>query len=260
METTMNAVFKVAMASTLALATAAPAAAQYYQPTPQYQRDLQRYQAERSAYEARRDAYDDRREEYQQARADYERRRADWERARAAYDARWGYGAYARRYPMPTWDTAYWAGYPAPAYVAPAAPYYGRSASAVAPADVRCSGNNSTVTAGVIGALAGAVLGSNVAARNARTEGAVLGALVGGGIGAAVGNAHDRYKCDSRGPYFTRAETIPYREAYGYDAYRYRRYSSMGCRLATAPTDSYGREYRYVRVCPDSMGRYRITG
>jgi hypothetical protein len=24
--------------------------------------------------------------------------------------------------------------------------------------------------------------------------------------------------------------------------------------------DSYGREYRYVRVCPDSMGRYRITG
>lgn len=253
----MNAALKIGMASVLALTSAAPAAAQYYRPTEQYQRDLDRYQSERQAYE-------NRREDYQAARADYERRRDAYERARAAYDARWGYGAYARAYgPAPAWDDAYWnrSYAPSAAYVAPSAGYYGNYASTRAPANIRCN-NNSTVTAGVLGALAGAVLGSNVAARNARTEGAVLGALVGGGVGAAVGHANDKYKCDANGPYFTRDETIAYREAqgYGYDRNRYSRYSRMGCRLAPAPTDTYGRDYRYVRVCPDASGRYRITG
>jgi hypothetical protein len=258
----MHAALKIGMASALAIATASPVAAQYYQPTQQYQQDLQRYQSERNAYEARQSAYQDRREGYEVARADYERRRADWERARADYDARWGYGAYVRRYgAAPVWDTAYWGAYPAQAYVAPAAPYYGTNSAYAAPATVRC-GNNSTVTAGAIGAIAGALLGSNVAARNARTEGAVLGAVVGGALGAGVGRANDRYKCDPNGPYFTRDQTIAYREAngYGYDPNRYRQYNSRGCRLAAAPVDSYGQDYRYVRVCPDSSGRYRITG
>lgn len=252
----MNAALKIGMASVLALSSAAPAAAQYYRPTPQYERDLSQYQSDRAAYEARRG-------DYEQARRDYEARRDRYERARAAYDARWGYGAYARVYgPAPAWDDAYWGRiYPPSVAYAPSASYYGSYASTTAPAPVRCN-NNSTVTAGVIGALAGAVLGSNVAARNARTEGAVLGALVGGGVGAAVGRANDKYKCDANGPYFTRDDTIAYREAsgYGYDRNRYTRYSRMGCRLAPAPTDSYGNDYRYVRVCPDSQGRYRITG
>jgi hypothetical protein len=258
----MNATLKVGLASALALATAAPAAAQYYQPTPQYQQDLYRYQQQQRDYQNRQQAYQYRRADYEAARIDYERRRADWERARAAYDARWGYGAYIRRYgPAPVWDVQQWAGYPVPAYAAPYANYYGSNAAAVAPASVRCN-NNSTVTAGVIGALAGAVLGSNVAARNARTEGAVLGAVVGGALGAGVGRANDRYKCDTRGPYFTRAETIPYREAYGYGnvPVQERRWRTMGCRLAAAPVDTYAPDYRYVRVCPDTSGRYRLVG
>lgn len=286
----MNIAFKVCMASALALATAVPAAAQYYQPTQQYQQDLQQYQSQQRDYQRQQEAYQARQASYQAARADWERRRANWESARAAYDARWGYGAYLRTYgPAPVWDTQDYAGYPVPAYAAPyanaygtnsayaapygntygtngayAAPYantYGTNSAYTAPAPVRCN-NNSTVTAGVVGALAGAAFGSNVAARNARTEGAVLGAAVGGAIGAGVGRANDRYKCDTRGPYFSRAETIPYREsyAYGYDADRYRRYSSMGCRLAAAPVDSYGQDYRYVRVCPDASGRYRLVG
>jgi hypothetical protein len=275
----MNVAIKIGMASALALASVTPAAAQYYQPTPQYQQDLSRYQSDRSAYEARR-------VDYERARADYERRRADWERARANYDARYGYGAYVRLYgPAPVCSDSNWndytTAYVAPSYrapgyaapsagyygynsssVAPSAGYYGYNSSAVAPGNVRCNNNNSTVTAGVIGALAGAVLGSNVAARNARTEGAVLGAVLGGAVGAGVGRANDRYKCDVNGPYFSRNETIAYREAqgYGYDRNRYSRYSRMGCRLAPAPVDDYGQDYRYVRVCPDASGRYRITG
>lgn len=278
----MQAPLKVAMASVLALATAAPVMAQtypdyqrddgyrssQYQPTEQYQRDQQRYEEQRQAYEARRSDYDAHRADYAAARQEYDRRLADYNRARADYDARYGYGAYARIYgPAPVWDETHWAYYvtPAPGYVtpapgyayaAPAAPYYGANTAYTAP--VRCD-NSTTVGAGVIGAIAGAVLGSNVAARNARTEGAVLGGVVGAGIGAAVGHAHDKYKCDTRGPYFTYQETIPYREGRSYRSNRYAEYQRMGCRLAVAPVDSYGNDYRYVRVCPDSDGRYRIV-
>ncbi|WP_374472361.1 glycine zipper domain-containing protein [Phenylobacterium sp.] len=251
----MNAAMKIGTASVLALAIAAPASAQYYRPTPEYQRAQQQYDAQRDQYEASRENYREARQDYREARRDYERRLADWERERARYDARYGYGSYARRYARPAWDEAYWSnnryGY------APSAGYYGSNASTTG---VQCNNNNSTVTAGVIGALAGAVLGSNVAARNARTEGAVLGAVVGGGLGAAVGRANDKYKCDSRGPYFAYNETIPYREAAGYRSDRYSYYTAQRCRLAPAPVDSYGNDYRYVRVCPDSQGRYRITG
>lgn len=271
----MNAPLKVAMASVLALATAAPAMAQsyqrdsqydqnsQYQPTPQYQQDLQRYDQERQAYDQRRSDYDAHRQDYARARREYERRLADYNRARADYDARYGYGAYARVYgPAPAWNDTHWAYYLTPApyapggYYAPAAPAYGANAAYAGRA--HCD-NSTTVGAGVIGAIAGAVLGSNVAARNARTEGAVLGGVVGAGIGAAVGHAHDQYKCDQRGPYFSYDETVPYREG-RYHSDRYAEYERMRCRLAPAPADTRGDEYRYVRVCPDADGRYRIVG
>ncbi|WP_309091403.1 glycine zipper 2TM domain-containing protein [Phenylobacterium sp.] len=248
----MNALLKIGTASALALATAAPAYAQYYRPTDEYQRQYQDYQAQRERYQDSREDYREARRDYAQARRDYERRLAEWERERIRYDARYGYGAYERRYARPVWDDAYWAN-----NRAPDAGYYGSNAST----NIRCN-NNSTVTAGVLGAIVGGVLGSNVAARNARTEGAVLGALVGGGIGAAVGNANDRYKCDSRGPYFTYNDTVPYRESrsYRYGSYDTSYYTRQRCRLAPAPVDTVGNEYRYVRVCPDDTGRYRITG
>jgi hypothetical protein len=258
---------RIGMASALALAAALPAFAQQYQETPdsvarrqayeaqqqQYQDQQDRYQDQRDRYEDRRDRYEQSRMSYRDARAAYDRRLADWERARAAYDARHGYGAYVRVYPRPVWDEAYWTRRAPPPY----ADRYSRNASA----NIRCDNDNS-VAGGVLGALAGAVLGSNVAGHGAKTEGAVLGGVVGAGIGAAVGHASDKAKCDNRGPYFTYGETVPYRE--GRDRFSSRHdygyYARNRCRLAPAPVDNYGRDYRYVRVCPDDQGRYRITG
>lgn len=263
----MKSVLRIGLASALALATAMPvvAAQPTYRPTEQYQRDYQDYQNRQSDYYDQQNRYrnqqanyQDRRADYAEARRDYELRRDRWEDARADYDRRYGYGAYARRYgAAPVWDDAYWSRY------APSASYYGADTSYATP--VRCDNNNKSATiAGVIGALAGAALGSNVAARNARTEGAVLGAVVGGGIGAAVGNANDRYKCDNRGVYYSYNDTIAYRES-AYDRarksgrYDYAYYERQRCRLAPAPVNG-NSEYRYVRVCPDGDGRYRITG
>lgn len=283
----MNRPFNIAMASALALATASPALAQYqyqdqpqyqpapqYQPTERYQDDQRRYQDENADYQARKDAYEARREDYQAtrdryelnragydaARADYARRRADWQRARAEYDARYGYGSYSRAYGAePVWDGSRWVAYEP----APAASYYGRDTAYTAQTGCR-NDNRSATTAGIIGALAGAALGSNVAARGHRTGGAILGGVVGAGLGAAVGNANDKFKCDSRGPYYGYNDTVAYREAYGYGErsgqYDSRDYQRMRCRLAAAPIDTDGQDYRYVRVCPDRNGRYRITG
>ncbi len=264
----MNRFLTTGIATVLAAATAAPAIAQPYRPTPEYQQQLRDYQDRREAYEARREQYEDSRQtyeaardnyretraDYRAARADYERRLALWERERARYDARWGYGAYARRYARPVWDEAYWVRVAPPPY----AGAYGYNASA----NIRCDTTGSTVGAGALGAIAGAILGSQVAGNGARTEGSVLGAVVGGGIGAAIGNANAKYKCDNRGPYFSYNETIPYREsrAWRSGANDYSYYQRQRCRLAPAPIDSYGRDYRYVRVCPDASGRYRITG
>lgn len=270
------------LASALALAMAAPAFAQEYQrpapyetqPGPQYQQtqpsqqDQQRYEQDRAGYEARRDAYDARKDAYdarrgvyendragyEQARLAYERRREEWARARAAYDARYGYGAYVRVYgPEPLWDTARWGPY------APAATYYGRNTSYV----TECRNDHSARTAGtVIGAIAGAALGSNLSAPGRHTENSVLGGVLGAALGNAVGNAHDRYKCDSRGPFYSYNDTIAYREDRNWRSgrYDYAYYNRMRCRLAPAAVDAYGNDVRYVRVCPDADGRYRITG
>lgn len=195
------------------------------------------------------------RRDAREARRDYNRRLNEWERARVIYDRRYGSGAYARMYARPSWDENYWTSNSPPPY----AGYYGSQSNTTAPC---ASNNNSTVAGGLIGALAGAVLGSNVASRGNRTEGAVLGGVAGAVIGGAVGNANDKYKCDSTGPYFAYDDTVPYREGRNRYASSYDQgyYNQQKCRLAAAPVDSYGRDVRYVRVCPDSTGRYRITG
>jgi uncharacterized protein YcfJ len=277
---------KIALAGTAALSLTAPAALAQYQPTQQYQQDLDRYQNDRADYDAARRDYETRRaqwersrEEYDRrygygsysrtygpaptwddpyrptagpapydpARADYERRMADYDRARADYDRRWGDGAYARAYgPPPAWDAG----------------QYATNTTAQVSSDPSCANSktNRSVAGSVIGALIGSALGSNVAAKGVRTEGAVLGALVGGGIGLGVGRASA--KCDDRGYYYSYDQTVPYREsdfdrAQRSGQYDYAYYEQNRCRLASAPVS--GDQHRYVRVCPDSAGRYRIT-
>lgn len=244
---------KIGVAAAVALSTGAPAAYAQSYPERQYERQMDDYRANQADYR-------DQRADYEASRREYERRRDQYERARATYDARWGYGAYARRYgPAPVWDGAAYAS-------APSAIYSGRD-SAYSPVDVDCRRreDRNTTAGGLIGAIAGAVLGSNVASSGVRTEGAVLGALVGGAVGLGVGKA--TAKCDDRGYYYSYNETIPYREsAYERRRGRYdsRYYATrMRCRLAPAPVDfdrdGVEEEYRYVRVCPDSDGRYRFV-
>lgn len=180
---------------------------------------------------------------YDAARDRWERDRDRYYAARDAYDRRYGYGAYDRRHPGE-----------ASRYGAPYAGGYGIDTNAnVALGDCRQDAKRNATVGGVIGALAGAAIGSNAAARNAKPEGTVLGALVGAGVGAAIGNASA--KCDTRGAYWTYDQTQPYRYSDG-------RYAGAAerCRLAPAPTEYDGRtETRYVRVCPDADGRYRVV-
>jgi hypothetical protein len=259
----MKLVLNTALASALALATAAPVAAQDgggtpYRPTDQYLQQQRDYENQRAQYEVQRQDYHDQREAYRAARAAYDRRLADWEARRADYDARYGAGSYIRVYgPAPTWDEQHWAYYAPPGYyAAPAAPSYGAPAAYSAPAP--CN-NNSAVTAGIIGALAGGVLGNAVTHGGGRAGGTVLGAVVGGGAGAAIGHARDVQKCDSRGLYYSYNDTLPYRvDGQVYRDDRYAEYERRGCRLAPAAVSE--TEYRYVRVCPDPDGRYRVTG
>lgn len=234
---------------------------------------------------------------YYAEQADFERARANYERARYDYDRRYGEGSYDRRHPSEAdrfrvSGVSYASGYDAnrdqwqrdrdryfsarddydrrhgvgaydrrhpgegARYNTPYAGAYSvdTSANVSYPSDCRQDAKRNATVGGVIGALAGAALGSNVAARNARPEGTVLGALVGAGVGAAVGNASA--KCDTRGNYWTYDQTQPYRYSDGSYAS-----ASERCRLAPAPTEYNGRvEQRYVRVCPDADGRYRVEG
>ena len=314
---------KIALAATVALATAAPAFAQPYQPTDQYRRDMNNYQDAQDNYRSDRADYDVRRADYDRARADYQARKDRYETDRARYDARYGYGAYARAYgAAPAWDNSAWSTAPvqtsstyqdSAAYATARRDYdqrareyernrrrydsyhgYGAYSRVYGPApvwdssayDVNTYGRDTAYTAPVlanpcyqstskdtvagagIGALVGAALGSNVAAHGRRTEGTVLGALVGAGLGGAVGNAHAKAanaKCDQQGLYFSYNDTYAYREA-DFDRmarsgdYDYNYYARKGCRLAPAPANDRGDELRYVRVCPDSEGHYRVTG
>ena len=79
-------------------------------------------------------------------------------------------------------------------------------------------------------------------------------------------NVNSTVNCDAGGYYFSYRDTYPYRESrwdYGRRSGRYESsyYVSHRCRLAIAPAEWGGRrDYRYVRVCPDAYGHYRITG
>lgn len=273
-----NRPITIALASVLVMSTAIPASAlaQYRRSDPapapaqtyeqwldqqdDYRREQQEYEAARRDWQQRESAYQQRQASYQSRRADYEARRAQWERDRADYDRRNGYGAYVRRYGEWRYD-------PDGRYVDNRDRYDRGGRDYYADwRDERCERreDRSQVVGGLIGALAGAAIGSNVAATNSQTEGTVLGALVGGAIGANIGEkAAD---CDDDGYYYTYAQTYEYREPRGRSGYRSGRYDrswyiNNRCRLAIAPTEYGGRsDYRYVRVCPDRRGRYRITG
>jgi hypothetical protein len=251
----------IALIGATALSTAAPAFAQtqYRQvrdpyAEAQYQRDMEAYYAQQRNYQDQRGAYDARVDSYANDRVAYERRRQQYINDRRSYDARYGLGAYDRRYPQYYRDFA-------SSYDVRYADRYGANASATT---VACDSRNNATVGGLIGALAGAALGSNVAARNARTEGAVLGAVVGGALGAQVGKSTAR--CDQSGYYYSYDQTVPYREATAdrrsrSGRYDYNYYSRQNCRLAPAPAEYGGRtDTRYVRVCPDAQGRYRFTG
>jgi len=148
--------------------------------------------------------------------------------------------------------------YAAPApYGAPPAGAYGANTAYAAP--VKCD-NTGAIAGGLIGALAGGVLGSNVAGHGNKTEGTVLGGLVGGGLGAYVGHAHDKHQCDERGVvYYNYGDTVPYQvDTSAPPDPRTADYVNRGCRMAPAAVE--GQDARYVRVCPDADGRYRIVG
>jgi hypothetical protein len=214
------------------------------------------------------DSYSDRNAQYQADQAaydaqmrDYNAARDQYDRDRAAYDARYGDGAYVRTYgnfnrPYPPRGPAYVG---ASAQIPPPPPPPGAAACAEARADAKSSRVGGTI----LGAIIGGALGSNLARGN---RGA--GTLVGAGIGGAIGNKAGgdtkagayAAACDHDGAYFTYDQTYPYREGpdwvpRGERPARY--YRDNRCRLAPAQTDT--GEYRYVRVCPDRDGRYRLA-
>jgi hypothetical protein len=157
--------------------------------------------------------------------------------------------------------------------------------------------NRGTV-GGVLGALAGAAIGSNVAARKNRTEGALLGGAVGAVGGAVVGNnsaacrsgdyrsgyydsqpsgysdrSYDRgYQPNYDSSRYDRSRYSDDRYSYGDRGYGGGGYSESytvsdrppstdGCTLAESPIYlPDGRvQKRFVRVCPDSTGRYQVV-
>ena len=235
----------VGLAAIMATGAVAPAAAQvtYYDSyssyyDPDYARSVEDYNARRDAYAAQRDVYENNVN-------DYAANRAAYERARAEYDALYGYGAYERLYGPYVVGRSY--------YAAPMR-YAG---------DCARYRTNRSAGGALLGAVIGGALGNAVAGHGARAEGTVLGAVVGGGIGLAAGRSSVR--CDDSGYYYSYNDTYPYREGAYYSGrpsgrYYYSYYRNQRCRLAAAPVDvGYGLEYRYVRVCPDRFGRYRIT-
>lgn len=245
-----------------------------------------------SAYQAAQNTYYNQQSAYRANQAAYNAARAKYESDRAAYDARWGYGAYERAYgpfvyTAPTYSYGYGAVNPYPSYpysstypysANPYAsntypysssypysynPYYAGAygANSAYTTTVPCANTSSSnVNLSVLSALAQAAMGGGASTSSAVNQ-AVLGALVDNAVGR---RSVYTPRCDARGYYYTSAQTQPYREGY-YDTYgRWHATSPApqyaSCRLAPAPTDAYGQTYHYVRVCPDSSGRYRITG
>lgn len=259
------------LAAVMAATTVAPAMAQYTDPEAerQYRERVEDYNEATRAYEERRSDYDQRREDYADNRADYQRQLADYNRARADYDARYGYGAFERRYGVfvyhDAWADNYWYDNRYRGYRWNDRVRYRDNDYYRGYRDNPCERRRDSRSVGgaLIGALAGAAIGSNIDDDGNRTEGTVLGAIVGGAIGANV--ARSTARCDNVGYYWTYDQTYPYRERGYYRGYRsgrydYSYYNRRRCRLAVAPVYYRGdTDYRYVRVCPDRRGRYRIT-
>jgi hypothetical protein len=218
-----------------------------------------------------RSAYSDRNAQYQADQAtydaqmrDYNAARDQYDRDRAAYDRRYGDGAYVRTYgdfsrPYPPRGPDYVG---ASAQIPPPPPPGGPGSASCA--EARADAKSSRVGGTILGAIIGGAIGSNIAAGGHRNDGTLLGA----GVGAVIGNkAGGNTKagayaaaCDHNGAYYTYDQTYPYREGRdwvprGERPARY--YTENRCRLAPAQTDS--GEYRYVRVCPDRDGRYRLA-
>ena len=266
----MKRVFVTSSLAGILALSATAALAQYNNSYPSaqdnYTQEQRDYQASQEAYRNRVQNYQGRVEDYRDRQDDYQAQRGAYEdqkaaadaqmdaylRARDAYDARWGRGAYDRNRP---------AGYiPRPADFTPPA-----VAAVTAPPyrdTCRERGNANAAARGYIDSMAAGAIGVNAGNRSAR-EGEILGAPV----DARSENRLNRAvaSCDGVGYYYSFDQTFPYRET-AYDRNRrsgrftYARYNGMRCRLAIAPTAWGGvTDYRYVRVCPDRAGRYRIT-
>jgi hypothetical protein len=155
--------------------------------------------------------------------------------------------------------------------------------------------SNRSVTGGLLGAAGGAVIGSQFAASGHRRDGSLLGGVIGALAGASIG--HSTAACDSAPPppRYNNAPPPPpppaydnpppppayddayyappppaYVErreiwAYGRHGARFRviedRMGPDGCTLAESPVymPDGGVDRRYVRVCPDYRGRYRVV-
>lgn len=210
-----------------ALATAGTVMAAPTTYDPDYARSVEQY-------ENQRDAYSRSQADYARRQNDYEIRRREYVRAQREYDRRYGYGAYERQYGVFRYENSDRGAYRASSYD-----------------NCRSSRDNRTAGGAVLGAIAGAVIGSNVAARGNRTEGAIVGGVVGGVAGGAIGRSTAR--CDSTGYYYSYSDTRPYESRYAGGRYQSDYYMSRRCRVA------YDQDGRYLRVCPDRSGRYRVT-
>jgi hypothetical protein len=283
---------------TLAIASVLAAAAVGTGASAQtYGQAYQTYQQQQAQYQAQQTAYNAARAKYEADRAAYDARYGygAYERLygpfRYAPTSTYGYGygstyPYSSSYPYSSYP--YSGTYPASSYpYSSSYPYastypYGSTypySSTPSPygynpyyagaygtpssygTAVPCSTGSSSVNLGALASIAQAAMGSRSLSVNSIVNQAILGAVVDRALGS---RAISSSQCDSRGYYYTYDQTQPYREGY-YDAYG-RWVSTMpsstyaSCRIAPAPTNAYGSEYRYVRVCPDGTGRYRITG
>jgi hypothetical protein len=261
----MNRLANLLLASTLAASMTIPAAASA-QDSYRYRSD-QYQDSSRDRNDQPQDSYRDRNDQYQADQAaynaqmrDYNAARDQYDRDRAAYDRRYGSGSYERTYGRFDRD----APSPSRAYVDTTATLPPPSPEAGACAQARADAKSSRIGGTVLGAIIGGALGSNIAAGGHRNDGTLVGAAVGGVIGnKAGGNTRaGRYSaaCDHQGSYYTYDQTYPYREGRDWvprGDHPARYYSQNRCRLAPAETDS--GEYRYVRVCPDHDGRYRLA-
>ena len=153
---------------------------------------------------------------------------------------------------------------------------------------------NRGVTGGLLGAGAGAVLGSQFAANGHRRDGSLLGGVIGAIAGASIGHSSAACKAGPPPPRYDDTPPLPDPQAYnapppeteydateygpppaayveretwvyGRDGARFRiiedRVEPDGCTLAFSPVylPEGGVDRRYVRVCPDRHGRYRVV-